>query len=211
MSAAVDSHALPPAPVAWLVEHARPILLRHLRPDSCIESTAAALDFLRRQGISGRELSVTVQAFNEPAWTLVEAGVMPNDEAGAAVWEMRNAWSIGVGYFDGPVPPPGRFGGHLVAVVHGARWLVDLSIDQASRPEKGLTIRPTVIRFGAIGKPETSLTAVSADGVLLVYGLNRSPWAELYRAARGWRSAAQRKLIADELCAAYQSALGGSR
>lgn len=205
--------ALSPPPAAlWLADRARPILLRRFTPDCCIESTVAALDFLRARGVACRELSVQVMAFNAAAWKLYRNGSRVQESAAdRATWDMLGAWSVGIGFIDTPTPKPGRFAGHLVALVE-ERWLLDLSIQQASRPRHKLRLDDAVLAacdpaYLAAGG---TYPYAGPDGSVLVYGLNRTFWGGAYAAARSWRDRRQRRLVLDELAAA-EAATGAGR
>jgi hypothetical protein len=190
---------------AWLRDHARPILLSHFTPDCCIESTAAALDVLRAHGVACRELSVQAGVFNAPAWELYQRGIlMHHGRAERMVWELKGAWSVGVGLIDDDVPRPGRFGGHLVALVE-ERWLLDLSIDQANRPLKRLDVpRPLLAEIPDPLQLGRGVQLAGPNGHVLVYKLAQTPWRNSYKQARPWRDRAQRAGIAREIDAVYR-------
>jgi hypothetical protein len=100
---------------------------------SCIESAAAAIDVLRASGVWVQVLAVTVLVFNALGWQLHGQGILPGlSPIEMAVWSLYDAWSAGIGTLT-DVPGLGVYGGHLVALVEN-RWLLDLAIDQASRP-----------------------------------------------------------------------------
>lgn len=131
--------------VSFLVKHARTEILRVARPDSCIFSTRVAVMFCKELGITARAMSVRAAVFNS---ALVERydrqtvtnGLPPTAQEMKA-WQHEPGaacWSVGVGYGDAK---PGAFAGHLVAIVED-RFLLDLSIDQADRPERGIVLEP---------------------------------------------------------------------
>jgi hypothetical protein len=192
-----------PAQAVWLAENARPILLRYLHPDSCIESSALALDFLRRLGIACRELPVEVSVMNEPAWRLYEGGstygASPEERA---AWDLAGAWGVGLGMISTPVPRPDQYAGHLIVVVEGG-WLLDLSLDQASRPRHGIVVAPLLAAIP--GGLHHGTAFETAGGVRLVYRPSRTLWAKTYRTAPGWTSSARRAALLGEVLAAYES------
>jgi hypothetical protein len=113
-----------------------------LKPSACIAGAAAIRDLLSSDaadetaGILPVELvAVTAAAFNAPGWRLLLAHSDPHRDP--ARWAADGAWSVGLGF--GADPEPGRWPGHLVAVVD-RRWLVDPTLGQASRPDRGLTL-----------------------------------------------------------------------
>lgn len=107
--------------------------------DSCILHSRVAVDFLRRRGLRVRALTVSVSVFNEPwaAW-LQELGRMPtnDDQPPTNIWSVH----IGSGAPDEVKARPG-YDGHVIVIVN-ERYAVDLTIDQASRPAKGILVGP---------------------------------------------------------------------
>jgi hypothetical protein len=135
---------------------ARPIILERFRPDSCIVSTRIAIDVLDYFGIKAKALPVKLGAYNPLAWESVEKGVEPDWNGGA--------WGVGIGTAS-PIAftrqSPSGVDGHLVALVEDTT-LLDLSIDQASRPAKGITLAPY---FGAI-RPENLAGFEEGEGLV---------------------------------------------
>jgi hypothetical protein len=118
-----------------------------LVPSSCIAGAAAVRDLLTADGAEETAgilpvelVAVEVTAFNAPARLLTEAGRY--GAAHRAAWEAAGAWSVGLGF--GADPQPGRWPGHLVAVVD-RRWLVDPTLGQASRPAHGLVVPDVMV------------------------------------------------------------------
>jgi hypothetical protein len=191
----------PPEIAAWLARHARPLILEHYRADSCIESTAIAIDVLRAYGVGVLPVPVQVKIFNEPAWRLFSRGYYGKAPTERVAWDLSGAWSIGIGYIDTPIPLPGRYAGHLVALLTDG-WLLDLSLDQASRPQHGMSLTPLLhpvdLRDLVGQKP-----IFSQDGTVLVYSLNTTIWAKTYRAAQAWKRKSPRREIVEEIKARY--------
>lgn len=180
----------------WLTKHARPILLEHLSVDSCIESTAVGLDVLRAHGVRCRELSVHVGIFNAAGWKLYQQGLLyGHGPAEQSVWDLTGAWSVGVGLVDTDVPKPGRFGGHLVALVEN-RWLLDLSIDQAARLHRGILLEPLLAPVADVAELERGLVYTGPDDQHVVYKLSQAPWKDSYKLTRPWRDRRQRTFLA---------------
>lgn len=123
--------------VAGLAHIGRPEILKRFKPDSCIASTRVGIEVLKRFGITAEAIPVKVMVYNEPLWKRMTAGSFDgtfNDED----------WSVGIGMgYDPRRRPEDGFNGHLVIKTEGL--LVDLAIDQASRPEKGLPIESLVV------------------------------------------------------------------
>jgi len=117
---------------------ARKIILERYFPDSCVLSTAVTIELCKKLGIKGVEpLSCTVVAYNpELTEKMKEKGrfITEQDEFNDA------EYSVGVGFIEGKHNGLKGWGGHLIAV--GKDFLVDLSLDQASRPERGMNFTP---------------------------------------------------------------------
>lgn len=135
---------------------ARALMLQHWRPDTCIASTAIALKVLDHYGIPAQPLVVRAGVYNATLWEHIVAsnGEWPSPEEVESVRE-RGGWSVMLGWNPNPEHEGGvgsidtsRMGwsGHLVAIVQPQReerrGLLDLSLDQATRPEKNIHTRP---------------------------------------------------------------------
>lgn len=135
-------------PVRLLLEYARPEILTTFKPRSCVASTAVGIRVLQRFGIESWPVPVHMVAMNAAYVDMMNEaarnkerypdGTMPEDEQ--MQWVRRGAWSVEIsdqGLDDG------FGGGHLVLGIKG--YLVDLSIDQASRPQKAMPLAPLAI------------------------------------------------------------------
>ncbi len=152
----------------------RPTILGHgISVDSCIASTRIGVEALRRIGIAAGPTAVKVAAFNKEGHRAMVAG---HPEW---VREQRDgAYGIGIGY---PTDGPG-WDGHLVITVE-RKWLLDLSIDQASRPEHGIVLKPFFTRRAFTSKGVMLLRI--PDGGALRYELD--PDNKAYKHAPDWR------------------------
>lgn len=126
-----------------LTEVARPLILEHFTPDSCIASTRIGIDTLTYFGIRSEPLPITAVLFNADAMDLLQQGVSMED-----LKERMNAlsadaeggpWSLGLGV---GTQQPGAWAGHLVIAIPQHHAVVDLSADQASRPHKNMPMQP---------------------------------------------------------------------
>lgn len=114
--------------------------------DSCIGATRIAIDVLKSAGITNAyALVVEVNIFNKAYRDKSEeVGRMPNSRAELEQWyEECGAHSVGIGLGREPYGP-NKWPGHLVTIVD-RKWLWDLSLDQAARPEKGIVIPEPLI------------------------------------------------------------------
>jgi hypothetical protein len=114
-----------------LVKVARPIIRERFNLASCIASTRVGLLALAEFGVQAHPQAVEYLIVNNDFRELTaELGRMPSVEEQQTLRDGA-AHSFGLGVNRGPDDT-----GH-VAIAVGARLLVDLSIDQASRPAKG--------------------------------------------------------------------------
>lgn len=106
------------------------ILANGYTADSCIATTAATTTALRMLDVDAYPLSVQVMVINDVLfqWALEHDGQFP--EAGS------------------PEYPPGGYGlgvtRHVVTIAE-RRWMLDYSIDQANREDKGIILEPLVM------------------------------------------------------------------
>lgn len=110
-----------------------------LIPAACIAGTAALMDLLSARGHHVEPQPVTVAIFNRPAYALVGQRRLRPEYADE--WDAAGAWSVGLGY--GGDPQPGRWPGHLVAIVD-RHWLLDPTLGQADRTARGLIVPATL-------------------------------------------------------------------
>jgi hypothetical protein len=105
--------------------------------ETCILHTRYAVDALRELGVRARPLAARVMVGNAE-WRRIaeELGHWPQH----IEWTPET-WCIGIGF--GPDPRKERPGydAHVIAVVN-ERWALDLTIDQASRPQHGINLSP---------------------------------------------------------------------
>lgn len=139
--------------------------LRQFSVTSCVASTRVLTDVLQYFGHSSEPLPVTVVAMNEGALEQLHQGVPVED------WP-QDAWSVGV--VGTGVSENKRWDGHLVAIVDG-KWLVDPSLDQASRPQRGLKLDPCVLDATSWTDKAQRATWRSENGIVLVYQQMTNP------------------------------------
>lgn len=122
-----------------LLIYGRPEILKEFRADSCIGSTAIGLDVLTYFGILAEPLPVKLSIFNAPYVKRIESGSeWPNRETLVRWGEEDGSYSVGIGF---GVNEPNKWAGHLVLLVEN-KWLADLSIDQANRPNYNMVFAP---------------------------------------------------------------------
>jgi hypothetical protein len=125
-----------------LAAEARPLILEHWAAYSCIASTRVAIDVLGAFGIVAEARPVHAYIFNAPLWKRLEAGEQPAAGEIDRLFAIDGSWSIGLGF--GGDMGANKWPGHLVALVRRPQVLVDLSLDQASRPERQIDLGPII-------------------------------------------------------------------
>jgi hypothetical protein len=180
-----------------LETHGRRVLREAgLKPDSCIAATRVGLEVLRYFGISAEELPVGMMVFNGPMLALMHR--LQRLPTVAEIEAEPGAWSVGVG-----VKPPGllednRTGGwdgHLVILTEpfadDVRWLIDLSVDQASRPQYGILMPECILAEATPGflAGAQRLVGEGPNGMTITYEAH--PENTDYRTAPDWHMAGQ--------------------
>ena len=105
---------------------------------ACLNMTAVTLELARRFKVKAAPLSVSFEARN----AAYEDFVARFGRAPTTTDNVEGAWAV-IGGCAKPKVENGAWQGHLVAILDG-RWIVDLSIGQAYRPERGIHM-PSVL------------------------------------------------------------------
>lgn len=165
---------------AWLHHVALTIrapVVRLWGADTCVISTLLSVEVLRYFGIASAPEPVYFAAYSPEA----VATLAPD---GAGVWRHARGHSVGVTGTGAVVRRDGRlrWDGHLVARLLDRPRLLDVSLDQASRPDRGLRLDPAVvplcIQWGARG---ARALLTRDDGAVIVYEPMRcagAPWRQ---------------------------------
>lgn len=119
-----------------LAKMVRARILTHYRPDSCIASVKLLIDCAKEQGIALRPLKCLVIAMNPYVTKQFEDGLILSSEDLKRASTHPDGWSVGI--MAAPTPALNDFGGHLIAATLDGNVIVDPSIDQVMRPEKGI-------------------------------------------------------------------------
>lgn len=180
--------------VRLLVEMARPMILRRFRPSSCIASTRVAIDVLARFGMPAEPLPVTVYICNEIFARHVErVGQPATEEEARRLFEVDGGHTILIG--DRPDADTQGYPGHLVCLLR-PDLMIDLSIDQATRPQKGIVLRPFAVPVTADFVDGRSARVVGQNGCVLRY--QRHPHRG-FKNSGDWRDASRTAPIVDEI------------
>jgi hypothetical protein len=119
---------------------AQPAMEATLGADSCIACTRIAVDTFRAFGVRAKPLAVEVVIRNAAAAAHIERGEPEAIEHDPAAWSMQLGFTpqdLGDHIYNG----------HVVCIVERRRML-DLTLGQASRPEHGIRLGPSV--FGSL-------------------------------------------------------------
>jgi hypothetical protein len=113
--------------------------------DVCILASRIGSELLREEnGIDAKPVSARAWILNAQMWEYIEEDwerlveKWPEEDEQAAL--DAGAWSVGLGMGRAE---PGRFAGHVLLALRNPDGLLDLTLNQASRPTKGMTLEPT--------------------------------------------------------------------
>jgi hypothetical protein len=155
--------------LAAVMNAACKVFLPRYRPDSCILAARVLVDVFDRLHAKVRPLSVVVDVFNPAMLTRAEAegGRLPADTQEYQRWvEESGCWWLTMG--GGGDSKPGRWSGH-VAVVAWESVLIDLTLAQASRPQRAIVLAPAAIQVGGSFLDGTDRRVVTMNGSELHY------------------------------------------
>jgi hypothetical protein len=140
---------------ATLLTEGHKIIRRHYAADCCIAATRITCDVLQHFGIEASPVptKIVVQNPKLAARTIRERGVQLPLRPGE--------YSVGIGY-GLPTHKQGRIGynGHLVTFTK--EFLIDLTIDQANRPQHNINLHPVIERAALP-------TVIQINGCLIQY------------------------------------------
>lgn len=168
----MTAHAYEPEGViAALLDIAREEILKVFTPESCIASTRITLDVLQYFGVPGKPIPVAVTIFNEEARQILDRDGL--DAVAAAVnarstQDVDGPWTIGLGVAT-PAREPGA--GHVAVAIPSLSTIVDLSLDQANRARKNITLGPVALKI-----PD-DLAFMREPGERIVYTIRSTPEA----------------------------------
>jgi len=113
------------------------ILVRKYKEDCCIAATRILIEVLKKLHFRNiKPLVVEANIFNEVYCT---KGRPPESEEEAKAWLEEGAWQVVVG--DRQTIIPNKWPGHLVVILED-KYMIDLSMFQASRPQKKINMAP---------------------------------------------------------------------
>jgi hypothetical protein len=160
---------------------------------SCICCTKVYSELAATVGLEVRPLTVEASVFNPVFAAHIEkSGLDPTDAEMKTLGEAGGRFVV-LGARDDDVAEPGMWPGHLVAVLRARgkpTTIVDLSIDQASRPAKDIVVTDPLV-FGVpddfvLGKSvATGFVGTKAGKICLVY--RAFPEDMSFEASPDWR------------------------
>ena len=157
-----------------LLKHARAEILRYYRIDSCIISTRVAVEVMKQLGYAAYPQSVACSVYNAAMVKRIQKLGWPSSQEEFQAWikEDPSIWSVAIGHRH---PGETGFVGHLVAIIE-KNILVDLSLDQASRPQYNMELCPYArIVTDEFLKGEKSVAIVN-DMAIAYEITNESDW-----------------------------------
>ena len=126
----------------WAAAIKSELSISGIRGNACIGATRVAVDVFNRAGLEAAPLAVNLFVLN-PALVdrLKREGRLPSSGKELDQWNAEDGACLRV---VGCQKSPGSWGGHLVAIVN-RRWMVDLSLDQAEEPRRGIRLPRFVV------------------------------------------------------------------
>lgn len=125
----------------------RPLVLERFDVHSCVATVRVAIDALAYFGVRAVPAPVEVMIFNDEAVEMLRHQGASLEDVGAAAWnhsvdDPEGPWTMGLGF----KADPSEGGGHMGFWVPGLHAFADPSLDQVSRPRKGLALGPMYTR-----------------------------------------------------------------
>lgn len=125
-------------------EIVRPTVLEYFSADSCIATTRITIDVLSYFGIAAKPLAVETLIFNAEAMERIREGVAFDDLRrevdSLSLEQIGGPWTLGLGFAKSATDA----GRHMIAWIPGLALGLDFSLDQASRPHKGMKFDPAI-------------------------------------------------------------------
>jgi hypothetical protein len=165
------------------------------RRDNCVTIARVASHVLARFGIPAQVVPVRFHLMNRQMRELYEEhGRLPQTVAESRKWLEAGAYSVIVD----DAPRPGRFNGHLILVTE--HFVIDPSVDQASRPERGLVATPWFMpRPDGFPEKLQWLTLRSDSGAQLDYLVQDRPAAD-WTTLPDWQLITREHPVVHDLC-----------
>lgn len=176
-----------------LTQHGWNVVEEYLGEHSAVEACRIGMMVLRDHQIHSYPVACRAGVYNDEAWDLLKQGrqaEIPMDE--------NDGFSVGVGLGK----RPSGFDHHLVLVVED-RYLLDLTIPQASHPDQGIDLHPFTLDIGSRPKDSEQLTVefseseeIDCEGFVL-YEFQTTEKG--YKKAPGYNRDDQNRALADRI------------
>lgn len=162
-------------------------------PNACILAARVATLALREFGVQAEAVAAELDAFSPAYVRMVEYGrslgrELTEEEVGRFAAE--GAWRMSV--TAEPARPgvldhrsPNGYQGHVVVIAEDRRWLLDPTLDQVNRPQKGLVVEPP-FAYRIMPDDWEGLVVRNEAGVVVAYRL--TPGRRDFTKAPDWRS-----------------------
>lgn len=165
---------------------AKAVLRDYFNENSCINSTRVVLEVFRTLRLEASPFAVRTRIYSKGFMEKAEReGGFPRTEEQVHEWTSQpGVWSVGIGYFHLGLPPDAWLG-HLV--LRAGPHLLDATISQASRPEKGLVLPEMLVVENVpadFWRGLVNITTVNANGSTVQY--EPQPRNQGYMATPGW-------------------------
>lgn len=172
------------------------VLLRHYPPACCIAAAPIAVAVFEHFGFKGAVAPaglLILDSIRLQLWSQLGRQPTPTEAKAAGA---RKQLAVGA---QGPLPQPGHWGGHLVAIIEN-RLLVDLSISQASAPEVGFTPPLSLTTFvDQSWFEQTSSSNVQLDDTWYALYSYRPELKNTWQAGSMWSDVAKRNMVISEI------------
>lgn len=164
--------------------------------DNCVMSSRIAYELFKYYGLNPKPLAVSVTVGNPRYTELLGLHGPPTSREQLDEWVAQGAFCMGItGHRKAP-PKPGYWNGHLVTVCEDT--LLDLSLDQCSRPQHNMEVEELYARV-----PQRFLEGseravfIHATGCVVIYEIE--PWNEGWKGASDWEFVAAYQHVIDEI------------
>jgi hypothetical protein len=171
--------------------------------NTCILTARVALEILKHYKVRARVVPLKIAVFNEKMVERIgREGRPPKDEEESARWATEDgSWGLGIGHSG--LVMENRYDGHLAVLVHYdvddpeiGGLLMDLAIQQASRPQRGIVLEPLIATVPANFTAGEHFMA-SCNGCVVKY--DYFPESTLWTEAPDWRDPDRRAPIIERL------------
>lgn len=115
-------------------------MLSAFSPNSCIAATRISVEAARMLGLRARPMVCGTTVLNSAAATWARDRGLPQTQEELGAWHAAGCHGVSIANVEHDVAHGVR---HLVALIE-ERWLVDLSLDQACRPQQDILLGPCV-------------------------------------------------------------------